>query len=62
LPMYGTIDIAGPHFPDATARLRMKLNKKHVDDVSRKKGLAHRLEDHRLQVLDNFNINKNIKL
>ena len=52
----GTIDVLRPQIPDATARLRMKLNQKHVDDVSRKKQLANQLEGHRLQVLDQFHI------
>lgn len=38
----------------------MKLNKKHVDDVTRKKQLANQLEEHRLHVLDQFNIKSTI--
>ena len=36
----------------------MKLNKKHVDDITRKKQLANQLEEHRLHVLDQFGMNK----
>ena len=54
--MFGTIKVQGPEYPDATARLRMKLNKKHVDDVTRKKQMAERVEGHRRDVLNDFKI------
>ena len=57
LQPFGTINIQEtPPFPDANARLRDKLNQKHVEDVKRKKQLARKIEDHRQQVLDSFNI------
>ena len=54
--LFGTIRVQGPEFPDATARLRMKLNKKHTDDIMRKKQMAERVEEHRRDVLDSFKI------
>lgn len=56
MPIHGTIDVQPMPIPDANARLRMKLNKKHIDDVTRKKNLANKVEDHRFRVLENYGV------